>query len=106
MPSPVIVVLDTTVAETGPAQRTPAGFRNKDKPLRFSAVIGAGDTVVIEGKANAADTYATLHTFTDGTPADIYPPLLWRARRTVDGVAGDSKIRAENPANLRLTAHA
>ena len=105
MPDPVITVLDTTVSDTGETQTAKANFLNKDKPIRFSAAIGSGDTVVIEGKAETADDFETLHTFTDDTPADVYVSAIWRARRTVDGGSADSTIKVQNSFNQRITAH-
>ena len=105
MPDPVIKVLDTTVADTGSTQAAKAGFLSKNVPSRFSIDIGAGDTVVVEGKSLAAEDFEVLHTFTDETPADIYLSLIWRVRRTVDGGA-DSEVFIENNFNQKFTEHA
>lgn len=106
MPDPIVTILDTTVAATGATQTSKAGFLKKDKPLRISASIGSGDTVVIEGKAETADDFETLATFTDDTPQDVYVSQIWRARRTVDGGSADSTIKVENSHNQPITAHA
>lgn len=104
MPSPTIMILDTSVADTGNTQTISDNFLKKDKPLRISIDIGAGDTVVIEGKSTSAEDFEIHHTFTDETPADVYVSRIWRARRTVDGGA-DSQVFVENRYNLDLTEH-
>jgi hypothetical protein len=106
MPSNIITVLNSAVAENGPTQTVQVNFLKKMMPLRFSIALGAGDTVVIEGKAETADDFEILHTFTDETPADVYVSRIWRARRSVDGTSADSVVKVENSYNLDLTAHA
>lgn len=105
MPDNIIVLLDTTVADAGPTQTTGYSHLRRDIPSRISASIATGDTVVIEGKAEAADSFEALHTFTTNTPADVFLSRIWRLRRTVDGAAGDSTIKIENRFNLNLTEH-
>ncbi len=107
MPDPVVKVLDTAGAgnDTGDTQTAKAGFLKKNIPVRFTASIGAGDTVVIEGKSDSGESFETLHSFTDDTPADIYLSLIWRARRSVDGGGADSEIFVENNHNQNITAH-
>lgn len=104
MPDPVVKILDTTVADTGPTQTAKAVFLKKNIPVRLSIDIGSGDTVVIEGKSDSAEDFETLATFTDETPQDVYLSQIWRARRTVDG-GGDSEVFVENNHNQRITAH-
>lgn len=104
MPDPIVTILDTTNDDTGATQTMKAGFLKEGKPLRLSASLGSGDTVVIEGKAEAADDFEQLHEFTDDTPADVYVSRFWRARRTVDGGSADSVIKVENNHNQRLVA--
>jgi len=104
MPDFSIKVLDTanptaSPSDTGLTQTMKAGWLKRDIPLRLSIDIAAGDTVVIEGKSDAAEDFEILHSFTDETPADIYVSQKWRARRTVDGAAGDSQVFVENPHN-------
>jgi hypothetical protein len=106
MPDNIVTVLDTTVADTGPDQTRTFPILHKDTPMRFSISLGSGDTVVIEGKAESADAYEVLHTFTDETPADVYVSHLWRARRSVDGTAGDSTVKVQNIYNEVITGHA
>ena len=105
MASPTVTILDTTLAETGATQTVADGFINKNEPVRISLDLAAGDTVVIEGKADSSHDFNTLHTFTDETPADIYVSRIFRARRTVDGAAGDSTVYVQNTRNLGLTEH-
>jgi len=105
MPNPIITVLSSSVNDTGPTQTVGMGFLKKMFPLRFSISLGSGDTVVIEGKAESADTFETLHTFSDETPADVFVSRIWRARRSVDGTSADSVVKVENPYNLELTTH-
>lgn len=100
-----VKVLDTTVADTGPTQTAELSFLKEDKPVRFHADIGSGDTVLIEGKSDSDDDWDTLATFTDETPQDVFISKFWRARRSVDGATADSAIRAANPFNQNFTAH-
>jgi hypothetical protein len=105
MAEPIVKVLDTTVADNGNTQTVPHTFLKKDIPLRFTASIGSGDTVVIETKSLAANDFEVIHSFTDDTPKDIYPGTIWRARRSVDGGSADSTIWVENTHNIDLTEH-
>lgn len=105
MPDPIVKVLDTTIADTGPTQKMEFDFLKKDIPMRLAPSIGSGDTVVIEGKHEDADSFQTLATFTSNIPQDVYLSRFWRARRTVDGTTGDSWIKAQNLHNQELTGH-
>lgn len=107
MPANIIQVLNSATADTGPTQTVKLNYLKKDMPMRFSIALGSGDTVVIEGKAETADAFEILHTWTGGseTPADIFVSRIWRARRTVDGTVGDTVVKIENDYNLPLTAH-
>lgn len=97
-------VLDTTVGETGPAQLALSTFLKNNVPMRFSIELGAGDTIVVEGKSNSAESYKTLHSFTTSSVADIYVSQYWRARRTVDG-GSDSQLYVENHFSQNISTH-
>lgn len=105
MAAPAVQILDTTVADTGVTQTVDHSFLGQDKPLRFHADIGSGDTVIIEGRASSGDDWDALHTFTDETPRDIYVSRYFRARRSVDGGSADSTITVQNQYNLPLETH-
>jgi len=99
-----VKVLDTTIADTGPTQSVKMGFLKKNHPIRFECFIGAGDTVLIEGRTGSSGTFDPLYSFTTSEHKDIYVPRQWRARRTVDG-GNDTIINVQNPRNLGLTVH-
>ena len=97
----VVKVLDTanptaSPSDTGPEQNVGFGFLKEDKPLRVSVNIAAGDTVVFETKSLTGNDFVTIKTFTSDAVADIYPSLIYRMRRTVDGTVGDSQAWVEN----------
>ncbi len=100
----IVTVLDTSVGESGVDQTAMFSFLDKNVPIRFSADLGSGDTVLVQGKAEASDDYETLHTFTDNTPADVYVSHKWRVSRSVDG-GGDSVVKVENVYNQDIEAH-
>ena len=106
MAGTITTVLDTTVAETGPTQTMRDNFLKKDFPLRFSIAgnIASGDTIVAEGKAETADTFEILHTFTDDSPVDVFVSRLWQVRRSVDG-GGDTTVKVHTPFNDTITEH-
>ena len=102
----IVTILDTSVADTGPTQTMNLGFLKRDIPARISILLASGDTVVVEGKAEPADTFETLHTFVGSSdPADIYLSIIWRIRRSVDGTIGDSKVKIENRFQEILQKH-
>ena len=99
----IVKVLDSTLSDTGPTQKCDMAYLDKDIPATFSVSIGAGDTVVLEGKMESADSFQTIYTFPDNTPRQIYLMPLWRVRRTVDGVSADSTVKVANPHNQPWT---
>jgi len=97
----VVTVLDTTKAaasDTGATQTMKTGFLKRNVLSRLSISLGSGDSVVIEGKSEASDSFVVLYTWTaaNEVPINIYLPLIWRARRSVDGGGADSKVKMEN----------
>lgn len=106
----IVTVLDTTIGDNGAVQSLDAVYLKDD--IRYGGTrmffdIGAGDTVLIEGKAAAADAaYRTLATVTSSGIQDIKLPPVWRARRSVDGGSADSKVRVVNVRNANFTTHA
>ena len=99
-------ILDTTIGETGTENFDNTEIIDTDKPIRFHCYLGSGDTVVIEGKVKAEDTYQVLYTFdADNTqPIDIYVSPYFRARRTVDG-GGDSSVEVVESRLYTLKEH-
>lgn len=111
MSNDAVKVLDTanptaSPSDTGPTQTMTRGFLKKNVPIRFSVDLSAGDTVVIEGKSDSSEDFEVLHTFTTETPADVYVSKYWRARRSVDGAAGEAQCFAENHRKLPITEDA
>lgn len=105
MGNPVVKVLDTTIADTGPTYVADQQFLDQDIPLTFSLSIGAGDTVILEGKMETADSFKTIYTFPDETPRQIFVMPIWRLRRTVDGGSADSTIKVANIQNQNWSDH-
>ncbi len=110
MTTPVITILDTTVAENGAVQTVDFPYLKNDVErggTRFFVDIGAGDTVVIEGKAAAADSnYRLLATaITASGVYDVKLSPVFRARRSVDGGGADSLVRVINLDNHRFVTH-
>ena len=100
---PVVTILNTALpaaspSDVGQTQVMKFPFLKLDVPLRLSISLGSGDTVIFEGKLEAADSFVECHIWTGGDeePVDIYVPLIWRVRRTVDGGVGESVVKAEN----------
>jgi hypothetical protein len=105
----IVTVLDTTEDEAGPAQAMDAGYLKddvRDGGTRFFVDIGSGDTVLIEGKAAAADSaYSTLLSITATGIYDVKLAPVWRASRSVDGGGADSLVRVVNLRNATLVEH-
>ena len=99
-------ILDTAIGEIGTVNDLSEFFMDSDKAIRFHCYLGAGDTIVVEGKIDSADTYQVLHTFDvdNAAPIDIYPSPIIRARRTVAG-AGNSTVNAVGSKNYILKPH-
>ena len=105
MPENVVTVLNTTVGENGPAQRTSFAFLADDKPLTFVADCGSGDTYIVQGRALDTDAWIAIYSFTADGWQQIYVPAHWRVIRSVDGGA-DGTVKVVNIYNLPLTSHA
>lgn len=105
--NPVVIVLDTSAGsspDTGVTQTLKFDFLKLDVPTRLSISLGSGDSVVVEGKSEAADDFVTIHTWSGGdeVPIDVWLPMIWRARRSVDGAVGESVVKIENRFGLLL----
>lgn len=97
-----VKILDTenptaSPSDDGPTQFSDNNFLKLDKPIRVSAYLSSGDTVVIEGKSLESLDWQVLHTFEESGAADVYVSQYWRASRSVDGTAGEATVYAENP---------
>ncbi len=104
---PAVTVLDTTLGDTGATQTADDGFLKKnilEGGARFFAAIGAGDTVLIEGKCATADSYSTLQSITASGCYDVKLAPIWQARRSVDGGGADSTIKMLNVHAANVTA--
>jgi len=94
----LVQILNTTAGETG-ATITREGNRNQrvgPRTAMVQAEIGAGDTVLFEGRMKGTLSFVTLDTYTGNEIAFIDLPAEYRARRTVDGGGADSEIWVEN----------
>ncbi len=106
---PIVTVLDTanpsaSPSDVGQTQTMKFNFLKLDIPLRLSISLGTGDTVVHEGKSEAADDFVINHIWElgDEEPIDIYTAMIWRVRRTVDGGADESVVKVENRHTVEL----
>lgn len=109
MSTPLITILDTTADEAGPNQLVNHAYLKTDvlhNGMAFIVSIGAGDTVLIEGKGAAADaSWITLQECTSSGVYDVKVTPVFRASRSVDGGSADSLVRVININNQNLTAH-
>lgn len=98
----VLEILDTTAGDTGTTytllNRSIANGIN----TYVNVEIGAGDTVVLEGKLVSANTFVTIATFTTDELIIVDLPSIFRARRTVDGGAGDTTVNIQCPAKVEM----
>ncbi len=95
MPATPFEILDTTAGDTGATQTLFNREQRRGRPMHIQAEIGAGDTVVIEGKVESTLSFVTLATFTANDIKAIDLPNIYRARRTVDGGGADSNVFVE-----------
>ena len=107
MAGTVTTVLDTTVGENGTTQTMDDTFIKLNIPLRLyiAANIASGDTIVVQGKAEAADTFEIIHTFTSDAPVDVLVSRIWRVIRSVDGAAADTTVKVHAPFNNAIAVH-
>lgn len=92
-------ILDTSTGDTGATQTFDNRGQNLNRNAQVQCEIGAGDTVVIEGKLKTALSFVTIHTFTTDDIVSIDLPTIYRARRTVDGGSADSTIDVQTFGN-------
>ena len=84
-------IFDSAEGEIGGVKEFSDGDLNAFKNAYVQCQLGAGDTVVFEGKIDEAASFVVLETFTDNTLKGVTLPRFYRARRTVDG-GGDSQV--------------
>ena len=87
-------ILDTAEGETGIIHVMSQPDLNLNKRAFLQVNISAGDTVVIESRIDPALDWVILENglFTSNYVTDIKMPIYLRARRTIDGGVGDSKV--------------
>lgn len=108
----IVTVLDTTVGETGPDENADFVYLKKEirgdaDGSRFNVTVASGDTLIIEGKTEASEvSYSQLQEITASGVYDVKLLPVWRARRSVDGAAGDSVVKLVNLYNGDFTEHA
>lgn len=95
MPAAPFEILDTTAGETGATQNILNREQRRGRAAHIQAEIGAGDTVVVEGKVETTLSFVTLATFTANAIIALDLPNIYRARRTVDGGGADSNVFVE-----------
>lgn len=95
MPAAPFEILDTTAGDTGATQTVFNREQRRGRPSHIQAEIGAGDTVVIEGKVEGTLSFVTLATFTANDIKALDLPNTYRARRSVDGGGADSNVFIE-----------
>jgi len=84
-------ILDTTSGDTGDTQT----ITEREQTLKAAQIqieIGAGDTVVIEGKLESSLSFVTYKAIQTNDLFTIDLPPIYRARRTVDGGTEDSQV--------------
>lgn len=104
----IVTVLNTAIAEAGPSQSSDHVYLKRDRVeggTRFFVDLSAGDTVLIQGKAAAADNWATLQSITADGCYDVKLAPLWRVSRSVDGTAGEAVVKAINLHNQPWQEH-
>ena len=93
----VTKILDSTVTDTGETQ----SLKNREilggKGTYIDFEIGAGDTVVLEGKLVSANDFKTVLTVTADALFEVDLPHIFRCRRTVDGGGADSTVHIQTP---------
>jgi len=94
-------ILDTTISEIGTENVSRQTLIDSDSAVRVHCYLGAGDTIIIEGKISVDDTYQTLYIFdaTNPEPIDIYFSPYFRARRSVNG-GGTSVVKIAGSTSL------
>ena len=92
-------ILDTTGDDTGTTQSITNPEQNLNRNAQVQCEIGAGDTVVIEGKLKPSLSFVIIHTFSTDDVVSIDSPTIYRARRNVDGGSADSKVDVQTVGN-------
>ena len=93
--SSTTLILDTASGDTGSDVNFSDNQLNLNKNAYVEIEIASGDTVILEAKLSSnAAAYTTLDngSFTANAIKSIRSPTTLRARRTVDGAVGDSKV--------------
>ena len=104
MADPSITILDSSLSEDGVTQIVTDSYSKADVYVTLAIYIGSGDSVVLEGKVDQADSFITVQTYTESTLTQVRLPTIFRARRSVDGGSADSVVKVQNNYNLNLTA--
>ena len=96
----VLQILDSSAGDTGATFTLLNRALAKGKGSYVDVEIGAGDTVVLEGKLVSANTFTTIATFTADTLVEVDLPTIFRARRTVDGGGADTTVAIQSPGTI------
>ena len=96
----VLEILDTTAGDTGATHTLMSRSISAGRGTYVNVEIGAGDTVVIEGKLVSGNTFVTIATFTTDDLIIVDLPVIFRARRTVDGGGADTTINIQAPMTI------
>lgn len=104
----VVTVLDTSVGEDGATQTAKYNFiKEEEFPLIIVCDLSTGDETVFQTKAEAADAWVNVYSWTTGTDeAKMFRPMnLWRVIRSTDGTVGEAVCKVSNIYNQDITAH-
>lgn len=86
-------ILDTAVdGETGATKTVSTNEQFRGRRAHVQVQIGSGDEVVIEARLDDSLDWMTIATYAEDTLESIDLPGEYRARRSVDGAAGDSVV--------------
>ena len=96
----VLEILDSSAGDTGATITLMSRSIANGIGTYVNVEIGAGDTVVLEGKLVTANTFVTIATFTADTLVEVDMPVIFRARRTVDGGGADSTVNIQAPSTI------
>lgn len=98
----VFEILDTTGGDTGTTFTLLNRSIANGVGTYVNVEIGAGDTVVLEGKLVSGNTFITIATFTTDDLVVVDLPSIFRARRTVDGGGADTTVNIQSPMKIEL----
>tara|TARA_R110000782_G_scaffold100028_3_gene186038 strand:+ start:157 stop:471 length:315 start_codon:yes stop_codon:yes gene_type:complete len=85
-------ILNTTAGDTGADKAVVNAEQNLNRLAQVQFNIGSGDTVVLEGKIESTLNYGVIYTADTDVIINVDLPIIYRARRTIDGASADSEV--------------